>query len=141
MVDKMPELTVYMPEVRRYLLEYPKVTMPGFRSFLYWQETEFGLKPIIRINHVAVREGSDGTVVASKMLYASHYFWTGLELRALLPDSGRGPGFWLITVNRSRSDGLTGTTGFLIRTVVRGKVEEGMLEGLRKTKQVMEAAR
>ena len=35
MVDKMPELTVYMPEVRRYLLEYPKVTMPGFRSFLY----------------------------------------------------------------------------------------------------------
>jgi hypothetical protein len=141
MVDKMPELTVYMPEVRRYLLEYPKVTMPGFRSFLYWQETEFGLKPIIRINHVAVREGSEGAVVASKMLYASHYFWTGLELRALLPDSRRGPGFWFITVNRSRSDGLSGSAGFLIRTVVRGKVEEGLLEGLRKTKQVMEAAR
>ena len=76
--------------------------MPGFRSFLDRQETEFGLKPIIRINHIAVREGSEGAVVASKMLYASHYFWTGLELRALLPDSRRGPGFWFITVNRSR---------------------------------------
>src|SRR5690606_28434705 len=26
MVDAMPELTVYMPEARRYLLEYPRVT-------------------------------------------------------------------------------------------------------------------
>jgi hypothetical protein len=141
MIDSMPELTVYLPEVRRYLLEYPKVTAPGIRSFLYWQETEFGLKPLIRINHVAVREGPEGAVVASKMLYASHYFWTGLELRMLLPDSKRGPGFWLITVNRSRSDGLSGSTGFFLRNVVRGRVEEGMLDALRKTKQMMEAAR
>jgi hypothetical protein len=141
MIDKMPELTIYLPEMRRYLLEFPRYTPTNISSFLYWQETEFGLKPIIRINHVAVREGSEGAVVASKMLYASHYFWTGLELRTLLPDSRRGPGFWFITVNRSRSDGLSGSAGFFVRTVVRGKVEEGMLDGLRKTKQVMEAAR
>jgi hypothetical protein len=141
MVDSMPELTVYMPEVRRYLLEYPKTTPPAVRSFLYWQETEFGLKPIIRLNHVAVREGSEGAIVASKMLYASHYFWTGLELRALVPDSRRGPGFWFITVNRSRSDGLSGASGLVLRTVVRSRVEEGTLEALRKTKQVMEAPR
>jgi len=141
MIDNMPELTVYMPEVRRYLLEYPKVTLPGVSSFLYWQESEFGLKPLIRINHVAVREGPDGAIVASKMLYASHYFWTGLELRMLLPDSKRGAGFWLITVNRSRSDGLSGSTGFFLRNVVRGKVEEGMLDALRKTKQMMESVR
>ena len=43
--------------------------------------------------------------------------------------------------SRRSSDGLSGSAGFLVRTVVRGKVEEGLLEGLRKTKQVMEAAR
>jgi hypothetical protein len=141
MIGDMPELTVYMPEVKRYLLEYPKVTAPRVGSFLYWQETEFGLKPLIRINHVAVREGSEGAVVASKMLYASHYFWTGLELRVLLPDSTRGQGFWLITVNRSRSDGLSGATGFFLRGPVRSKVEEGMLDALSTTKKMLEAAR
>jgi hypothetical protein len=141
MIDKMPELTLYLPEMRRYLLEFPRFTPPDITSFLYWQETEFGLKPLIRINHVAIRNGSDGAIVASKMLYASHYFWTGLELRVLLPDSTRGQGFWLITVNRSRSDGLSGSTGFFLRNVVRGRVEEGMLEALRTTKQRVEAGR
>ena len=53
----------------------------------------FGLKPTIRISHVTIQEGQEGTVVASKMLYASHYFWTGLELRALLPDLTEGSRF------------------------------------------------
>ena len=125
MVDQMPELTSYMPNLRRYLLEYPKESVPDAISFLSWQETEFGLKPTIRINHLTIREGPDETVVASKMLYASHYFWTGLELRALLPDPSRGPGFWSVTVNRSRSDGLSGFTGFFVRRRVRSEVQQG----------------
>ena len=36
------------------------------------------------------------------MLYASHYFWTGLEVRALMPDPARGTGFRFLTVSRSR---------------------------------------
>ena len=114
MVDSMPELTTYMPDVRKYLLEYPKSGLPGATNLLYWQETEFGLKPTIRISHLTVREGPDDAVVTSKMLYASHYFWTGLEVRALVSDSSRGPGFWFVTVNRSRSDGLSGFTGIFV---------------------------
>ena len=41
---------------------------------------------VIRINHVAIRETAEDAVVISKMLYASHYFWTGIEIRALVPD-------------------------------------------------------
>lgn len=77
MIDQMPELTTYMPDMRRYLLEYPKVTLAHSTSFLYWQETVFGLKPTIRTSHLTIREGPDDTVVTSKMLYARHYFWTG----------------------------------------------------------------
>jgi hypothetical protein len=69
--------------------------VPNKSSFLYWQETEFGLKPTIRISQIVVREGAGDTVVASKMLYASHYFWTALEVRALVPDPSRDSGFWL----------------------------------------------
>jgi hypothetical protein len=135
MLDRMPELATYLPDIRRYLLEYPRATIPGATSFLYWQETVFGLKPTIRISHVIIRETPNDAVVTSKMLYASHYFWTGLEVRALLRDLSRGEGFWFVTVNRSRSDGLSGVTGSFVRGRVRSEVQDGALAGLRSTKQ------
>ena len=141
MLDQMPELTVFVPDMRRYLSEYPRVTLPGSTSILYWQETEFGLKPTIRINHLTIRERPDDTVAISKMLYASHYFWTGLELRVLLPDPSRRQGFWFVTVSRSRSDGLTGLKGLFIRPRVRSDVLIGTLTALKLTKQMLEASR
>jgi len=141
MVDQMPLLTTYMPDMRRYLLEYPKVQLPDATSFLYWQEIDFGLKPTIRINHLTIREGPDNIVVASKKLYASHYFWTALELRVLLPDASRGAGFWFVTVNRSRSDGLSGFTGLFVRRRVRSEAVNGVLAALRATKRRLERPR
>ena len=139
MVDSMPELTTSMPDLRKYLLEYPKADLPGSSSLLYWQETAFGLKPTIRVSHLTIRETPQETVVASKMLYASHYFWTGLELRVLMPDESRGPGFWFVTVNRSRADGLSGLSGSMLRGRVRSEVQGGTDKALRMTKQVLEA--
>jgi hypothetical protein len=132
---------MHMPNTRQYLLGFPNVKMPEFTSFLYWQETEFGLKPVIRINHVAIRETAEDAVVVSKMIYASHYFWTGIELRALVPDPARGNGFWFVTVSRSRSDGLSGFTGRIIRGRVRGEVEKGILAAMHSTKQRLEGNR
>jgi hypothetical protein len=72
------------------------------------------------------------------MLYASHYFWTALELRVLVPDPSRGQGFWYVSVNRSRSDGLSGFVGSLIRGKVRGEADKGMMAALKITKTKME---
>ena len=138
MIGQMPELTTYVPNLRRYLLEYPASLAAQPASFLYWQETNFGLRPTIRISHLSIWETADGTAVASKMLYASHYFWTGLELRVLLPDPSRGQGFWFVMVNRSRSDGLSGFTGRVIRGRVRSEVQKGMLAGLLATRKRIE---
>jgi hypothetical protein len=138
MIDQMPELAIFMPEMREYLLAYPDVSLPDSTSFLYWQETAFGLKPTIRISHLTIREGPNDTVVASKMLYASHYFWSAVELRMLLPDPSRGPGFWYVIVNRSRSDGLRGLTGLFVRPRVRSRARDGALAVLRSTKRNLE---
>jgi hypothetical protein len=138
MVGHMPALTVYLPELKRYLLDYPKVTLPNSDSFLYWQEANFGLKPTIRINHFTVVEQPPNVAVVSKMLYATHYFWTAIELRVLVPDASRGEGFWFASVSQSRSDGLSGFTGSLIRGKVRGEAEKGMLAVLRTMKARLE---
>ena len=122
----MPSLTEYLPDLKRYLLEYPKVTLPASQSFLYWQNAKFGLKPTIRINHLTIVEQPTHVDVVSKMLYSTHYFWTAIELRVLIPDPARGPGFWFVNVNRSRSDGLSGFTGSIVRGKARGGAEKGM---------------
>ena len=138
MVDRMPALTEFLPDLRKYLLEYPKASLPNAESFLYWQNAKFGLKPTIRINHLAIVEEPTHVDVVSKMLYASHYFWTAIELRVLIPDAARGEGFWFATVNRSRSDGLGGFIGSMIRGKVRSGTEKGMQAALTALKTKLE---
>ena len=75
------------------------------------------------------------------MLYASHYFWTALEVRVLAPDPARGSGFWFIMVNRSRSDGLSGFIGRIVRGRVRSEVQQGTVAALKLTKANMEGQR
>jgi hypothetical protein len=139
MIERMPALADGLPQIRRFLLEYPNVALADATDFLYWQEVDFGLRPTIRVSHVLVRDRPGEVVVASKMLYASHYFWTGLELRLLLADPARGPGFWFLTINRSRADGLSGFTGFFVRNQVRRQVEQGLRSGLASMKARIES--
>jgi hypothetical protein len=138
MIDRLPAMSEYVPDLKRYLLDFPKATLAKSSSFLYWQEAQFGLKPTIRINHVVITEQPTHVAMASKMIYASHYFWTALELRVLVPDPARGAGFWFASVNRSRSDGLSGFTGKIIRGKVRGEAEKGMAAALRAVKRRLE---
>src|SRR6185436_4762875 len=98
----------------------------------------FGLKPTIRVNHLVIDDRSEVTAVASKMIYASHYFWTALDLRVLVPDPSRGSGFWFVNVTRSRSDGLSGLVGRLIRGRVQKEVQQGLDAALRATKAKLE---
>ena len=83
------------------------------------------------------------------MLYASHYFWTGLELRALVADQSRGAGFWLVIVNRAvqmvRGGGGRGPrhsadfSGTFVRRRVRNEVQDGAMAGLRMAKEMLDA--
>lgn len=138
LVDQLPALNEFMPSIRRYLLAFPQATLPDSESFLYWQDADFGLKPTIRINHLVMAHDRGGAIVASKMLYATHYFWTALEIRLLVRDPARGDGFWFVTESRSRSDGLSGFVGRVIRGKVRGEAEKGTIAQLKVTKARLE---
>ena len=138
MIDRMPALGEQLPDLKAYLLGYPRVALPSVTSFLYWQEAQFGLKPTIRISHVVVDERPEGTAIAVKLLYASHYFWTALDLRVLVPDPARGRGFWFVNVTRSRSDGLNGFVGRIIRGKVQNEAQKGLEGALKATKAQLE---
>jgi len=138
MVDGLPTFGTAMPDLKQYLLEYPRGRLANASDMFYWQLAQFGVKPTVRITHLVIQQEPDRTVVASKLLYASHYFWTALGLRVLLPDSSRGKGFWLINVSRCRSDGLSGFTGKFVRGRARTEAQKGVTAALTKTKATLE---
>jgi hypothetical protein len=133
-------LPIYAPELHRYLLDYPRVELSGSEEFFYWSTNEFGLKPTTRLNHVVIhrQEETDSVVIASKHIYGSHYFHAALELRILFVDPDRSGGFYLMTLNRSRSDGLEGFLGMFRRRPAQNRARDSLLRFLEHTKLTME---
>jgi hypothetical protein len=127
----------YVPDMRHYLLEFPNRPRPTTSFFTGKRPSSVSSRPSRQPRGHSGRHGRDDRRV--KQLYSSHCFWTALELRALVPDPSRGPGFWFVNVNRSRSDGLSGFVGTMIRGKVRTSARKGLDAGLVATRKKLES--
>ena len=142
MVGRASALPDVLPELRRYLLDYPAAPLEAADSFTYWEKVNFGMKPTIRLNHGVIyrsrARGRDISAVAIKQLYATHYFHTALDVsvcvgKAADPDRRA---FYLLTLKGSEQDGLTGAKGSILRKVVVDKTRsslEGALASIKKS--------
>jgi hypothetical protein len=97
---------------------------------IVWSKIKFGLKPVIAVNHITIykrdREVGPQVLIASKQIYASHYFNASLALTAFVTVPGASQGAYLVSENRSRADGLEGPFGKIKRGVVEKKAVEGL---------------
>jgi hypothetical protein len=133
-----PYLVEYAPALKGYLEEYPKGQLAGAEDLFYWTKEKFGPKPTIAVYHLTVwRDPADPTraAVASKQIYASHYFQAGLDLTALVDAPTPPGGFYLVDLYRARIDPPTGMLSGVLLGKIRGGVEQGVAEGLRTAKQ------
>jgi hypothetical protein len=134
----------YLPDLNRYLLDYPNSKPDGTQDFFYWEKVNFGLKPTIRLNHGVVYRAHDLEhrvyVLAIKQLYATHYFQTAVDLSFCVQGSGASEddGFYLITVKASRQAGLTGFKGGVIRKVAVNKTRSSLERVLNSIKNSLE---
>jgi hypothetical protein len=98
---------------------------------IVWSKIKFGLKPVIAINHIMVYKRAQETgpqvLIASKQIYANHYFNSSLALTAFVNIPGANPGSYLFYENRSRADGLEG----MFSKIKRGIVEDRAVDGLK----------
>lgn len=144
MVRRTSLLPGTMPGLADYLVGYPSAPHPDrLDEFFYWSMADFGLKPVLRINHVVIYPVEDPSGarfgIATKQLYASRYFHTALELRVAVDDPERpDTGHYLLTLNVARSDGLTGLFGGLVKSKVRSGSREGLERALRATRRLCE---
>lgn len=134
------------PELTEYLMEYPRATSPRVQDFMYWSREQFGLKPVVSVTHAIVYTpqpgGAADLMIASKQIYASHYFDGSLALTLAAVDrsvGGNQVGFYMLYANRTRSASLPPLIGGIVRRVINGRTKSGMEEQLRLTKQRLEA--
>ena len=146
MVGRATALPDVMPELRRYLLQYPSAELPGADSFFYWETVNFGMKPTIRVNHAVIYKARandhDISTVAIKQLYASHYFHTALDVSVCVADATtqQTRGFYLLTLKGSEQEGLTGVKGSILRRIVVDKTRSSLESALVSIKRTVEQA-
>jgi hypothetical protein len=143
LISRAKAMPVYLPELRDYLLNYPKAKSDHIQSEFYWEKVNFGLKPTIRLLQAVLYRGADTGgpeyAVAVKQLYASHYFHTALDLTICIrEDDGKQPGMYLVTLKGSEQAGLTGLKGGIVRKVAVDKTRSSLERALAAMKVALE---
>jgi hypothetical protein len=134
----------YTPEFENYLETFPRSRPQDSQDFMYWSKEKFGLKPVISITHVIIYkrvkpEGTD-VMIASKGIYASHYFDASLGLTALVRGPASDPSHsYLIYLNRSRADALRGPFAGMKRALISSSLRDGARKNMELVRQRLEA--
>ena len=115
-----------VPSLHTYLTNYPRGSLPDATEIIYWSVDSLPkLRPILSVAHHLVYQPAElptVTIVATKLIYANHYFETALDMQAAVD---RGSGMYLLILRRLRFDNLPGTV-----LNIRGRVVNGLRDGL-----------
>lgn len=132
------------PELVRYAVNYPADRPANTENLFYWQEAAFGLKHVVRTEHMILQEvpspqGSHYAVI-TKMLFASHYFRAGFEFNYVYPvtTASGAPAVFFVAAQRSYVDGMTGVKGAVVRRIAESRSPATLETNLQLAKQRLE---
>ena len=133
------------PALARYLTAYPRAKLDSLSEAIYWSEDVAPrLKPIISLTHVVVVTPPELqlTFLASKQLYADHYFEGAFELmivvdRPSLPGES-ATGSYLLVLRRYRFDSMPNSRFIDMRGRVVGGLRDVLLADLMREKTATE---
>jgi hypothetical protein len=140
LLEAKPSLAALIPAFHEHLADYPAAPLSGVEEFLYWSTENFGFKPVTSVTHVMIFPQSGHAVIASKQIYASHYFNASLGLTFVLDDPDSPGTMYLAYLNRSRIDLLGGFFGGLRRLVLRGRLMDGFKKNLQQVARQLGAS-
>jgi hypothetical protein len=138
-----PYLRERLPGVSARLMDYPRVDVPGVESFFYWSKEQYGTgKRVISVTHVDIvrpdAAGAPAVLVLGKEIFATHYRTGSLGVTAVVEDAARGRRY-LVYINRSQVDVLSGLFGGLKRKLVEGRLTDESAAVVRTIRQRLES--
>jgi hypothetical protein len=139
-VQHSPYLTRETPLVGAAVSPFSGVLPTGVDGFLYWSSERVGPRAVVTITHalIGARPGAP-IAIATKQIYASHYFTASLGLTLLADLSTPStPRTRVIYINRSRLDAFSGVIGSVKRAIARSRARKGADHTLRALKARLE---
>jgi hypothetical protein len=122
----------------QYVTGFPKPNLVDVQNTIVWSKVKFGLKPVIAINHITIykneKEAGPQILIATKQIYANHYFDSSLALTAFINIPGASPASYLFYENRSRADALEGMFSKLRRRIVENRAVDSLKGILEQSK-------
>lgn len=131
----------HFEDLRRHVLEYPNDRL-DVTDVIYWSKERVHKRAVISVTHVSIMRKADAApvrfAIASKQIYAMHYFDASLGLTLLLPDgSSSSPATYVVYLNRSRIDLFDGVLGGVTRRIVSGKARSLVATQLTRLQRVL----
>jgi hypothetical protein len=139
-VEHSPYLMREMPLVGTAVSSFNGVLPAGVDGFLYWSSEHVGPRAVVTITHAVIGSRPGGPIaIATKQIYASHYFTASLGL-TLLADlsTPSSPRTRVIYINRTRVDAFSGMLGSVKRAITRSRARKGADHTLRALKARLE---
>lgn len=134
------------PDFFRYVEDYPAAELPGAENILFWSKESFGMRPVLTITHQTLytqpssrAPSAPSALVATKQIYATHYFDAALGLSLMFDDGGAG--FYMLSVNRARTRSLSSVLRRFARSQAQKRSHNAMEKVLRATKLALEQQR
>jgi hypothetical protein len=123
-----PYLVQYDAGFGKFVLEFPKTSLPGAESVFYWSKDKLR-KPVVSLHHLVIYKRGQGAAatyfLADKHVYDSHYFLATVDFIGIVPDAEPGKGFSLVYLTRTRIDPPQHFRGTLL-----GKIKGGMKDAI-----------
>ena len=139
-------LTQTAPALAGWFRTFPRGRPGGVSDVLFWSEDVVPrLRPVLSVTHLAVQtppEIGGTTIVASKQLYANHFFEAALEVLSITDrDAVTEPrGTWLVIERRYRFDNLPKGGILNIRGRAVNALRDALLADLRRERAAVERA-
>jgi hypothetical protein len=139
-----PYLYKYVPEFYKYLETFPEGKPSGVKNLIYWVKEDIGTNyNVVSLNHVMVYIPDDpvrnpGVGMASKQIYADHYFEGALGLTMAFPNPETDtPSMYLAYLNRSLIDALR--RGGIMSGTIRKKIQSGLIGSINQRMKTIKA--
>ncbi|MES1259550.1 MAG: hypothetical protein ABUL71_03070 [Gemmatimonadota bacterium] len=141
LLDQVHDVYGEIPSLRSYFGNYPHAVHDSAHAVLYWaQDSVPGLKSILSVTHQVVYqppEYSGVTFVASKEIYAGHFFEGALDLTAVV-DRPAAAGSYLVVLRLARFDDLPSGPIISVRNKVTAKLRDQLRADLERMKGTAE---
>jgi hypothetical protein len=121
------------PALHQHLHEFPARGPAITDDILYWSKEKVGRRTVASITHLAVARVDGGPAayaVASKQIYATHYYHASLGLTVLVRHTDASAATYVVYVNRSRIDVLGGLLGGVSRRIISSRARATVADHL-----------